>query len=139
MGRSRYQGVQTALKGISEYGCYFLSLCSVAEDWLEWSCGGRVDLIDAVHSCQGFIDNDWFVHDASGILEALTGASWSMKILSPYDFSQYKLAENEYTIEKWYNSRTGYNHFRRRDTDTLESSVTVKEGKLVDIYIFTAE
>ncbi len=44
--------------------------------------------------------------------------------------------DNQFTIEKWFNPRTKFTHFKRRFVDTLQSSVTVKEGKVIEYYIY---
>ena len=41
-----------------------------------------------------------------------------------------------YYIEKWHNNRTGFDHFRLHDWDSLKNSVTVREGYIEDYRVF---
>lgn len=124
-GRQRYSGLQTFV----QEGCYFLCLCSVAED----SSGQRVDIVDAYNVA---IQNNWatsdaFINNPLALLKWLTKREWKLRI---DDVVPSNVQDNEYTVLKY--KRGGYTHFRRRDVDTLLSSKTVKEGKLEKCYVF---
>lgn len=127
MGRQRYKGVQSFLKD----GCYFLCLCSIAEDLT----GKNVDIIAAYNTA---IENKWvtadaFINNPLAILKWLTKREWKLRI---DDVVPTNVQDTEYTVLKYYNSRTKYTHFKRRDVDTLSSSKTVVEGKIVNCYVF---
>lgn len=128
--RERYEGLQTRLDGIDSDGCYFLSLLSVAEE----ACGRKIDLIDAVNLARRrkLVEEKFYVLDPCALLSALAGGRWTRKVVETLG----EVKDNEYTVAKWRNERTGFTHFRRRYFDTLESSVTVKEGRIVGYYVF---
>jgi hypothetical protein len=127
---SRFDNIQRYLARIDEYGCFFLSLCSVAEDYLK----KKVDLVDAVRFAveQGVITPDYTVKDDVKLLSHLTGKRVSKRTADRCGV----LKANEFSIEKWYNPRTGYNHFKRRYFDVYHDGVTVKEGYIMCFYIY---
>lgn len=130
--RQRYEGLQSVLQACGKDGCLFLSVLSIAEQYLD----KPIDLIDAIRQCRskGLISDDFFT-DTVGVLELLTKKQWTkreVENLPPI------LAEDEYTVAKWFNQRTGFTHFRRRGWDSLTNSVTVKEGAVQSYYIYTA-
>ena len=131
---SRYDGIQTVLDNAGDSGCLFLSLLSIIEDYTRLP----VDFIHAYNKCiaMGIIDEDLYCKDQEKILEAFTGKKWKKtvvrKLPSPVPLEMY-------TVEKWYNKRTNYTHFRRRGFDTLTNSVTVKEGKIIEYYCYTVQ
>lgn len=127
MGRQRYRGIQTFLKD----GCYFLSLCSIAED----VTGKYVDIIEAANVAlqQGWVDKDAYIKEPLKLLQYLTHSQWQLNIK---DKVPEIVADNEWTVLKYYNAKTGYTHFKRRDVDTLTSSKTVIDGKIVGCYVF---
>lgn len=129
--QSRYDNIQRLLAKIDEYGCFFLSLLSVAEDYLV----KKVDLVDTVRwvAENGVIDKDYTVLDDCKLLTYLTGKKTTKRV----DVKCGILKENEYSIEKWYNAATGYNHFKRRYFDVFHNGRTVKEGILMCYYIYT--
>lgn len=127
-GRQRYNGLQTFLKD----GCYFLSLCSIAED----SSGKKVDIVEAYNMV---LDSKWATEDAyilnpTAILHWLTSRHWTLVKSTSLPSS---VPDNMYTVAKWVNGNV--THFRRRDVDTLRSSVTVAKGKVKEWYLFTEE
>lgn len=132
--KERYDGIQTVFEKAAESGCLFLSLLSTAEEYT----GLPVDFIVAYRKCidLGLIEKDFFCNDQEKILYELTGAKWKKTVLKELPSS---VPENIYTVEKWYNDRTGFTHFRRRGFDTLESSVTVKEGYIKEYYCYSVE
>lgn len=127
MGRQRYKGFQSFV----QEGCYFLCLCSIAED-VTTKC---VDVVEAYNTA---IENKWATTDAYiqnpiALLKWLTHKDWTMRI---EDKVPQVVADNEWTVLKYYNPKTKYTHFKRRDVDTLASSKTVIEGKIQSCYVF---
>ena len=141
--KEKYIGLQSKLwshsallQSMGSYSCLFLSLCSIAEEYLEETGNSKkLDILEAAIGCRerGLIDEEWTCSSVE-ILDFLTGAKWGRQELKALP---EKVPDNMYTVEKWYNKRTGFTHFRRRWGDTLKESVTVKEGKLVCYYAFT--
>lgn len=129
--KSRYSGIQTKLDRIGESGCLFLALCTIIEE----VTGYPVDLIGVVQEsmARGWILKDFTVQDSLSLLSAFTGKAWKRKEVTNLPDV---IKDNEFTIEKWFNPRTRFTHFKRRFTDTLVSSVTVKEGKIQEYYIY---
>lgn len=132
--QERYNGIQTAMKNAGESACLFLSLLSIAEEYT----GLPVDFIVAYRKCidLGLIRDDFYCNDQQKILYELTGAKWKKTVLKKLPDS---VPENMYTVEKWFNERTGFTHFKRRGWDTLKSSVTVKEGYIKEYYCYEVE
>lgn len=128
---SRYDNIQKYLKNIGEYGCFFLSLLSIAEEYT----GRKIDLVDAVRwgIDSKAVGNDFTIYDDCKLLSHLTGKRVSKSASQGCGV----LSANQFSVEKWYNGRTGYNHFRRRCFDVYNGSVTVREGCLVCYYIYT--
>lgn len=128
--RKRYSGIQTFLTD----GCYFLSLCSIAEE-----CTGiRVDILDAIsHSVtHGWATSDAFINEPCKILKYLTGGKTEWRLDVEPKVPE-KVPEEMYVVLKYFNTRTGYTHFKRRYVDTLQDSRTVAEGKIISCYCFT--
>lgn len=144
--RKKYIGLQSKLLSakdeisqIGDYGCLYLCLCSIAEEFNESQHNGyRVDIIADYIVCRskGWIGSDFFVKDSVSILNYLTGEKWSRKIVESLPT---EMLANTYTVEKWYNPNTKYTHFRRRWGDTLKNSNTVKNGILVGYYCYSYE
>ncbi len=144
--KAKYSGLQTALKvnteaisHIGDYGCLFLALCSIAEEFNEsYHTGKRLDIIAFYLKCKknGWVNEEFFCKDQTSILKEATGKNWKKEI-------QKKLPaiipDEMYTIEKWYNPKTTFTHFKRRGFDTLESSNTVKNGRLEGYYCYTCD
>lgn len=132
--QERYNGIQTAMKNAGESACLFLSLLSIGEEYT----GLPVDFIVAYRKCieLGLIEKDFFCNDQEKILYEFTGKKWKKTVLKELPDP---VPENTYTVEKWYNDRTGFTHFKRRSFDTLESSITVKEGYIKEYYCYEAE
>lgn len=132
--KERYNGIQTVFEKAGESGCLFLSLISIAEEYT----GLPVDFIVAYRKCieLGLIEKDFYCLDQSKILETFTGSKWKKTILKELP---NPVPESMYTVEKWFNKRTGFTHFKRRGFDTLESSVTVKEGYIKEYYCYSVE
>lgn len=130
--KSRYTGIQTKLSKIGSDGCLFLCLCSIIEE----VTGNPCDIIGMVQECmaKNWLLNDFTVNDSLAILKAYTGKSFRRVEVNKLPEI---IRDNEFTVEKWFNLRTGYTHFKRRFTDTLASSVTVKEGSIKEYYIYS--
>lgn len=124
--KKKWVGVQSAWKE----GCFFFALLTILDE-----NDIRYDLWDVTHFCikQGYMQDDGYILDSCGLLFALTGKHYEVAIVSSLPAH---IPSTWYTVEKWYNERTGYTHFRRRFVDTLKDSVTVSEGSLVAYYIF---
>ena len=133
--KERYNGIQTVFEKAGDYACLFLSLLSIAEEYT----GLPVDFIVAYRKCieLGLIEKDFFCNDQEKILYELTGAKWTKTVVK--ELPDHPVPENMFTVEKWFNERTGFTHFKRRMFDTLESSVTVKEGYIKEYYCYEAE
>lgn len=132
--KERYNGIQTVFGKAGESACLFLSLLSIAEEYT----GLPVDFIVAYRKCidLDLIEKDFFCNDQQKILYELTGTKWKKTVVKELPDS---VPESMYTVQKWFNERTGLTHFRRRGFDTLESSVTVKEGYIKEYYCYEAE
>lgn len=128
--KSRYIGIQTKLKNIGDGGCLFLCLCSIIEEFTN----KPIDLLTVIQQSMAkkWITDDYEVKDALELLKAFTGKKWYRREVTKLPL----IKKNEFSIEKWFNERTGFTHFRRRFVDTLVSSVTVKEGVLQEYYIY---
>lgn len=145
MNREKYIGIQTELKKkksfvacMGDYACLFLCLCSIADEYFEAKGDKKeIDLVEFALKCRekGFISDDWICRTEL-ILNFATGVKWKKKAVKTLPKI---ISDNMFTVEKWYNKRTGYTHFRRRWGDTLKSSITVKEGILQEYYIFTVQ
>ena len=132
--KERYKEIQTVFEKAGESACLFLSLLSIAEEYT----GLPVDFIVAYRKCieLGLIEKDFYCLDQEKILYAFTGMKWKKTVLKELPDP---VPGNMYTVEKWHNERTGFTHFKRRGWDTLESSVTVKEGSIVEYYCYSME
>lgn len=132
--KERYNGVQTVFEKAGDYACLFLSLLSIAEEYT----GLPVDFIVAYRKCieLGLIDKDFFCNDQKKILYEFTGKKWRKTVVKKLPDP---VPDEMFTVEKWYNPRTDFTHFKRRAFDTLESSVTVKEGHIKEYYCYSVE
>lgn len=127
--KRRYEHSQTMISECGKYGCLFLCLLSISEDFN----GVQINFLNAVDYCKrnNLIRDDFYVNDGLKILESLTGRKWKRRIV---DKLPSVIKENEFTIEVWrYIDKT---HFKRRYFDTLEKSVTVSMGFLSHYYIY---
>lgn len=130
--KQRYSGLQTLFGVAHDTSCLFLCMLSIAEE----QTGHDIDFITAYQSClkAKAIDEQFYCVNQELILETLTGKKWIKQTLSKLPDA---VPNKMYTVEKWYNPRTNFTHFKRRAFDTLKSSVTVKEGRLVEYYTYT--
>ena len=129
--QARYQGVQTYMDHISSSGCLFLALCTIIEEFT----GYPADVIGIIQEsmAKGWLAKDFTVKDSLSLLKAFTGRTWFRKEVKKLPDT---IQDNEFTIEKWFNPRTRFTHFKRRFVDTLVSSTTVKEGSIQEYYIY---
>lgn len=130
--RQRYDGIQTKMKQISDYGCLFLSLCSIIEE----VTGKPADIIGFIQKClsEKWIKDDYTVNDSIAILNFFTEKKWKRiegKALP------IVINDNEFTVEKWYNPKTKGNHFKRRFVDTVTNSNTCRIGGIECYYIYS--
>ena len=130
--KQRYSGLQTLFGVAHDTSCLFLCMLSIAEE----QTGHDIDFITAYNVClkMGAIDEQFYCTNQELILKILTGKEWTKQIIHKLPD---KIPDKMYTVEKWYNPRTNFTHFKRRAFDTLKASVTVKEGKLVEYYTYT--
>jgi len=129
--KTRYKGIQSKLKFINDCGCLFLCICTIIEE----VNGKPVDLIDVIQKSKAnkWLAEDYTVNDSLMILNKFTGKNFKRKIVKELPSV---IKNNEFTVEKWLNPKTGGNHFKRRFVDTLTSSQTVKTGTLQEYYIY---
>lgn len=136
--KSRYEGLQSLFGTMKDESCHFLTLCSIADEYLFAHDGPYIDLIGIIRTSQtkGWITDDFYVtNDGTPILEHLTGKKWTRKEVVKLP----TIGDNDYTEAIWYNPQTGYHHYRRRYFDTLNKSKTVAEGYIEKYYIYTVE
>ena len=133
--KARYQGFQSMCKIVNTDGCYFLALCSIIEEYTDCP----LDLIDAIRVSQskGWVDSEFTIKNAPKFLEYYTGKKWVRSEM--VSRLPVKILDNQFTVVIHYNKRTGFKHFKRRGFDTLDDSVTVKEGVILGYYIFTVQ
>ena len=127
----RYDGTQSMLLRMGATGCYFLSLCSIAEEYT----GLNIDILGAAKDClrKKLIQRDFFVMNPCEVLRLLTWRTWTLDTKNELP----TVAPDEmYTVEKWrYGDET---HFKRRFVDTIEGGAnTVKKGFRESFYCFT--
>lgn len=140
----RYQGLQTRLLSCGKTGCYFLALCSIAEE----ATGEKIDLISAIYEAisHGFTNERFeiFPEDSLSILRMLTRKPWSLRKEKSLD--DVVLTERDFIVYKWHNShlghfrnrnQRGYIHFKRKNYDFLTKSPVVRGGKIIQYYIYT--
>ena len=121
----------TFIEEMSKSGCYFLCICELAER----ITGKRVDVLNT--ALYAFEENwmwrDFTVQRPDLILADLIGKKVKVE-------ASNKLPTTcKYYVEKWFNPRTGFSHFRLHDWDSLTNSVTVKEGKIDSYRIFIVD
>lgn len=130
--RQRYDGIQTKMKQISDYGCLFLSLCSIIEE----VTGKPADIIGFIQKClsEKWIKDDYTVNDSIAILNFFTEKKWKRIEVKELPIV---INDNEFTVEKWYNPATKGNHFKRRFVDTVTNSNTCRIGGIECYYIYS--
>lgn len=118
----------TIIKNLASDGCYFLAICELGERIAHRP-------VDVVETAVVAIKSEWVtsafkVMHPDKLLEFITDRKF--KVSSPTE----KPAGCMYYVEKWHNNRTGFDHFRLHDWDSLTNSVTVREGYIEDYRIF---
>lgn len=127
----RFVNLQDVLGMMSKYGCLFLCIIGIAEEYNK----APVDLIGAYRDfrLRNWIDDEFTCNDSLAMLHYLTGVKWERKVVTTLPSV---IADNEYTIETWVNDNK--THFRRRFVDTVKDSQTVRMGILTGYYIYIA-
>jgi hypothetical protein len=137
------EGIQTFLQEAGESACYALSIIKIAEEVLnkEFPCAesllAGIDKKYIRYNWQNTNDNNnFYVENPAGFLSFLTGRKCSLRIENN---TAYKAKKNEYTVQCWQRNKTGQliTHFRRPKWDSLVSSVTIRQGKIASLRIFT--
>lgn len=116
------RGVQDLISNMGNFGCYFLSLCKIAEE----ETGQSIDVINVAYKAleNRWIDEEFFIMNPTEILRFLTGKKWIVVVSK-------EMKTADYTIVKYVNG--SYSHFRLENWDSLKESKSVKCGK-VDSY-----
>jgi hypothetical protein len=112
-------GVQNVLESAGKYACYYLCLCRLAGRPYD---SNDVELLMEM----GLLKPDFTVMNAGEIFSYLTGQKWAHTKEGP----GCQPKPGELVIYEWYYEPAGTNHFRLADWDPLESSRTVKLGKI---------
>lgn len=118
--------IQKKLEMIGKYGCYFLCLLKAT--------GYNED--DIVHFYdvflnKGYIDEECTILKPSDILYDLTGRNF--KCVKTTELPK----KYEFAVEYWYNERTKLHHFKLSNWDSIENSVTVREGKIESYRVYS--
>lgn len=136
--QERYIDIQNIMAAAGETGCLFLSLLSIAEDYLRavGESTPNVDFIDAYRESRrrGYLKTDFTCLNQTAMLEMWTGKKWSRTIKKELPAI---VPDNMYTIAHWRNGLT--DHFRRRPFDVYYNSKTVRKGKLIEYYCYEVE
>jgi hypothetical protein len=140
-------GIQTFLQEAGEAACYALSIIKIAEEARGTELPCVESLLRGVD--RGYIAYNWtdptdndnfYVRDPAGFLSDLTGRDCTVRVIDlPHEVAAWRPADNEYTVQCWQREKTGYvvTHFRRPTWDSLLSSATVRQGRLVSLRVFT--
>lgn len=131
--KERYQGLQSLCKVINTDGCFFITLCTVAEEFNE----SPIDFIGTIRKSQKerWIDYEFNIYqEGVPLLEYLTGAKWSRRKVTTLPPT---IKSNEYTVAHWVSERNPNGHYRRRYVDSINNSKTVAEGYVDFYYIYT--
>lgn len=130
-------GIQSFYLSLGEEACFFLQLLNIAES----EVGFDIDPITAAIVCKNkdFIyfntdnlrdKNNFLIKKHPEILELLTGQKWQYAKESP----SYKQKKGEYIINEYQNGT--FTHFDGDNFHSLQSSQTVKNGKIVSKRVF---
>ena len=133
--RSRYEGLQTILEQNGRAGCLFLTVLSIAEDYI---CK-PIDLVAAIRDAQehGWLGKDFTCHNQLAMLKQWTGRKWVRTVVPYTEFSSLNIGKNDYTALRYV--KGDITHFRRRGYDVYENSRTVKEGICDAVYIYSVK
>jgi hypothetical protein len=113
------QGIQNVLENAGKYACYFLCLCELAHAPFE---SAAVDYLME----KGLLKEDFTVMNAGKIFSILTSDSWTHTKEGP----DYQQKPGELVVYEYFYEKSGYNHFRLKDWDSLENSQTVRLGRI---------
>lgn len=130
--KERYEGLQSVMLEAGNNACLFLSLLSIVEEVLKVEQDFYKTYKWALE--HNFMREDFYMLDSRDFLETLIGKKTTFEKCKELP---KKVPDKMYTIEKWYNKKTGYTHFKRRYFDTLKASVTVRDGKIQEYYCYT--
>lgn len=124
----RYDGLQTVLEQGGKYGCLFLCLCSVVEEYI----GKPIDLVEAIRISQdrGWLGHDFYCANQLAFLQYYTGTRW-IRIETE---AEPKLKVTQFCVERWV--WNGSTHFKRSEYDVYSNSRTVKYGKVERYYVY---
>ena len=136
--QSRLKSAGVELAKFGDYGCLFLCVCSIADEFNHSFYTGReVDIVKAYLDCfdKGWIGLNFYCKNQEAMLKHLTGFEWTKEVVEKLP---EQLGEMTYTVEKWVNPKTGANHFKRRWGDTLRCSIANNGGTFQGYYMYTA-
>jgi hypothetical protein len=141
---------QRAAKAIGATGCYFLSICSIAERLLHVSIDPLLEYEHAL--LLGTLGDDCMVRDAGGLLSSIVHERWVCRKAGPgHELpATYQCRQGEFEILRYERARRptdgtsselahfvlgdGRSHI---DFDPWGDSETVRTGSLVSRRIFT--
>lgn len=133
--------IQSFFLSAGSESCYAITLIDVAREYIESFglelIGNEQDYLEH-GTVRGFIDFNWakysdtgsafFVKDPCGFLKMITGKDWSCR----KEAKDYRAKAGDYVINFWSksedNGRKGIGHFARDGFDSLQDSLTVKNG-----------
>ena len=113
-----WYGVQDFIKSMGEEGCLFLSLIQAAEK----ETGKEFDIVKEALYCLkcGWIREDFYCNDSEKILSYLLKRHVLRSIYTPEKWDvQGENGKWGIIIEKWFNWKTGFTHFRLHMGKTL--------------------
>lgn len=118
-----------------------MCLCKIAEDYTH----KKIDIVNTAEEVikKGYMTFNWsnyddsdnfYIRDPLQILEHLTGKKWTGgKVSAPYTPKK-----DEYAIEYWSrdNGKTGHFAMMDKDFNSIVSSRSVNEGKIISYRVF---
>lgn len=147
-GETEMEFLQSFMLSAGNYSCYALQVINIARKFLKkYNTGKEINSFNALIMGveRGFItfnkgnysdDDNFFVKDPTGFLEALTGRKWSLRRVD----ANYIEKADEYAVNFWAKSKAnadkGIGHFDAPDYHTLQYSVTMRVGKIYSRRIF---
>lgn len=124
-------GLQDKLKKLGTSGCYIMAILSGS---------GISSIDDIVKITDGFIkdgllSDDYAVKDNVELAKSL-GLKYEWKCKA----TEEEMNTTLFCVKEYYNERTGYTHFvlhmDKQDYDTLENSITVRDGIIKSYRMF---
>lgn len=130
-------GIQSFYLTLGEESCFFLQILKIAEKVIRYN----LDPLTAALICKSkkFIylnlddlkdKNNFLVYGHTDILNLITGLEWEYEKAAP----TYKPKKNEYVINEYANGKK--THFDSEDFHSLQTSETIKNGKIVSKRVF---